>query len=132
MRLRLRLALACRLGRGDFLSTDGNRVEGALTDIQYRVARNHGTERPLPILIMIIKQLASIAVLGATHHCLPAWISSIQARVGCFVQPIDERTLGETRDNSYGMVREALQCLRITPRSRFPRRPQADGFTLLH
>ena len=27
-----------------------------------------------------------------------------------FVQPIDERTLGETRDNSFGMVRVEVHC----------------------
>jgi peptide-methionine (R)-S-oxide reductase len=82
-----------------------------LTDLQYKVARKHGTERAFANPYHDNKQTG-------LYHCIgcdtPLFSSTDKFDSGTgwpsFTRPIDERTLGETRDTSYGMVRVEVHC----------------------
>ena len=82
-----------------------------LTDAQYRVARDHGTERPFTNPFNDNKATGLYRCIGCET---PLFSSTDKFDSGTgwpsFVQPIDERTLGETRDTSYGMVRVEVHC----------------------
>ena len=82
-----------------------------LTDVQYRVARGHGTERPFTNPFNDNKATGLYRCIGCET---PMFSSTDKFDSGTgwpsFVQPIDERTLGETRDTSYGMVRVEVHC----------------------
>jgi peptide-methionine (R)-S-oxide reductase len=82
-----------------------------LTDTQYRVARDHGTERPFTNSFNDNKATGLYRCIGCET---PMFSSTDKFDSGTgwpsFVQPIDERTLGETRDTSYGMVRVEVHC----------------------
>jgi len=82
-----------------------------LTDVQYRVARDHGTERPFTNPFNDNKATGLYRCIGCET---PLFSSTDKFDSGTgwpsFVQPIDERTLGETRDTSYGMVRVEVHC----------------------
>lgn len=77
-----------------------------LTDLQYHVMRDHGTERPFRNPYHDNKRtgLYRCASTGA-----PLFSSTDKFDSGTgwpsFTQPIDERLVGEKRDTSYGMVR---------------------------
>ena len=82
-----------------------------LTDVQYRVARDHGTERPFTNPFNDNKATGLYRCIGCET---PLFSSTDKFDSGTgwpsFVQPIDERTLGQTRDTSYGMVRVEVHC----------------------
>ncbi len=82
-----------------------------LTDVQYRVARDHGTERPFTNPFNDNKATGLYRCIGCET---PMFSSTDKFDSGTgwpsFVQPIDERTLGETRDTSYEMVRVEVHC----------------------
>ena len=82
-----------------------------LTDIQYRVARDHGTERPYINPYNDNKATGLYRCIGCDTPLFTS-MDKFDSGTGwpSFVQPIDERTLGETRDNSYGMVRVEVHC----------------------
>ncbi|CAI8278443.1 MAG: Peptide methionine sulfoxide reductase MsrB [Opitutia bacterium UBA7350] len=82
-----------------------------LTDLQYKVAREQGTEPPFRNLYHDNKALGLYRCVG----CLTPLFSSTDkydSRTGwpSFSKPIDPRTLGEHRDTSYGMVRTEVHC----------------------
>jgi peptide-methionine (R)-S-oxide reductase len=82
-----------------------------LTDIQYRVARDHGTERPFSNPYHDNKKTGLYSCVGCDT---PLFSSTDKFDSGTgwpsFTQPLDERTMGETRDSSYGMVRVEVHC----------------------
>ena len=82
-----------------------------LTDIQYLVAREHGTERPFTNPYNDNKAIGLYRCIGCDTPLFTS-LDKFDSGTGwpSFVQPIDKRTLGETRDNSYGMVRVEVHC----------------------
>ena len=82
-----------------------------LTDIQYRVARGHGTERPFTNPYNDNKAIGFYRCIGCDTPLFTS-MDKFDSGTGwpSFVHPIDDRTLGETRDNSYGMVRVEVHC----------------------
>lgn len=82
-----------------------------LTEKQYKVAREHGTERPFSNPYNDEKRTG-------TYHCIgcgaPLFISTDKFDSGTgwpsFVRPLDPRTLGEKRDTALGMVRTEVHC----------------------
>lgn len=82
-----------------------------LTDIQYHVARDQGTERPFANPYHDNKKTGLYRCVGCDT---PLFSSTDKFDSGTgwpsFTQPIDERTLGETRDSSFGMVRVEVHC----------------------
>jgi methionine-R-sulfoxide reductase len=82
-----------------------------LTDIQYQVAREYGTERPFTNPYNDNKATGLYRCIGCDTPLFTS-MDKFDSGTGwpSFVQPIDGRTLGETRDNSYGMVRVEVHC----------------------
>lgn len=82
-----------------------------LTELQYHVAREQGTERPFENPYNANKQIGLYRCVGCDT---PLFSSTDKFDSGTgwpsFVRPIDERTLGEHRDVSYGMVRVEVHC----------------------
>jgi peptide-methionine (R)-S-oxide reductase len=82
-----------------------------LTELQYQVAREQGTERPFDNPYNANKKTGLYRCVGCDT---PLFSSTDKFDSGTgwpsFVQPLDERTLGETRDVSYGMVRVEVHC----------------------
>jgi len=82
-----------------------------LTDLQYLVTREHGTERPFRNLYHDNKAMG-------LYRCVccetPLFSSTDKFNSGTgwpsFTRPLDERTLGEKRDTSYGMERVEVHC----------------------
>ena len=82
-----------------------------LTDIQYQVAREHGTERPFTNLYNDNKAIGLYRCIGCDTPLFTS-MDKFDSGTGwpSFVKPIDGRTLGETSDTSYGMVRVEVHC----------------------
>lgn len=82
-----------------------------LTDLQYQVARKQGTERAFANPYHDNKKTGLYSCIGCDT---PLFSSTDKFDSGTgwpsFSQPIDERTLGEHRDTSYGMVRIEVHC----------------------
>ena len=82
-----------------------------LTDLQYNVARQQGTERPFENPYNANKQTGLYRCVGCD---VPLFSSTDKFDSGTgwpsFVRPIDERTLGESKDTSYGRVRIEVHC----------------------
>lgn len=82
-----------------------------LTDLQYQVARKQGTERAFDNPYHDNKKTGLYSCIGCDT---PLFSSTDKFDSGTgwpsFTQPIDERTLGEHRDTSYGMVRIEVHC----------------------
>lgn len=82
-----------------------------LTDLQYHVAREHGTERPFSNLYHDNKKIGLYRCIGCDT---PLFSSTDKFDSGTgwpsFTKPIDERVIGEHRDTSYGMVRTEVHC----------------------
>lgn len=82
-----------------------------LTDVQYEVAREQGTERPFTNVYNSNKKTGLYSCIGCDT---PLFSSTDKFDSGTgwpsFTQPLDERTLGETQDTSYGMVRAEVHC----------------------
>lgn len=82
-----------------------------LTDLQYKVARKQGTERAFANPYHDNKKTGLFRCVGCD---VPLFSSTDKFDSGTgwpsFTQPIDERTLGEHRDTSYGMVRIEVHC----------------------
>ena len=82
-----------------------------LTELQYHVARQQGTERPFQNPYHDNKKIGLYRCVGCDT---PLFSSTDKFDSGTgwpsFTQPIDERTLGEHRDVSYGMVRVEVHC----------------------
>ena len=109
---------ACGLPSHVDLSGDGFPVKRTdeewrerLTDIQYHVAREQGTERPFTNPYNDNKKTGLYRCVGCDT---PLFSSTDKFNSGTgwpsFTQPIDSRTLGEHRDNSYGMLRVEVHC----------------------
>jgi peptide-methionine (R)-S-oxide reductase len=82
-----------------------------LTELQYQVARKQGTERPFSNPYNSNKATGLYRCVGCDT---PLFSSTDKFNSGTgwpsFIQPIDARTLGETRDTSYGMTRVEVHC----------------------
>lgn len=82
-----------------------------LTELQYHVARKQGTERAFDNPYHDNKKTGLYSCIGCDT---PLFSSTDKFNSGTgwpsFTQPIDERTLGEHRDTSYGMVRTEVHC----------------------
>jgi peptide-methionine (R)-S-oxide reductase len=82
-----------------------------LTPQQYHVAREQGTERPFANPYHANKKTGLYRCVGCDT---PLFSSTDKYDSGTgwpsFTQPIDERTLGEHRDTSYGMERVEVHC----------------------
>jgi peptide-methionine (R)-S-oxide reductase len=100
------------LSSGDFpVQRTESEWRERLTDIQYRVAREHGTERAFTNPYNDNKATGLYRCIGCDTPLFSS-MDKFDSGTGwpSFVQPIDERTLGETRDTSYGMVRVEVHC----------------------
>lgn len=111
-------ASACGLPSHVDLSGDGFPVQRTeaewrerLTAQQYHVAREQGTERPFANPYHDSKKTGLYRCVGCDT---PLFSSTDKFDSGTgwpsFTRPIDERTLGEHRDTSYGMVRTEVHC----------------------
>lgn len=109
---------ACGLPSHVDLSGDGFPVKRTdaewrerLTDIQYHVAREQGTERPFTNPYNDNKKTGLYRCVGCET---PLFSSTDKFDSGTgwpsFTQPIDSRTLGEHKDISYGMERIEVHC----------------------
>jgi len=82
-----------------------------LTPLQYKVTREQGTERPFANEYHDNKKIGLYRCIGCGT---PLFSSTDKFDSGTgwpsFTRPIDERTLGEHRDTSYGMVRTEVHC----------------------
>ena len=100
------------LSSGDFpVQRTETEWKERLTDIQYRVARGHGTERPFTNHYNDNKAIGLYRCIGCDTPLFTS-MDKFDSGTGwpSFVKPIDERTLGETHDNSYGMMRVEVHC----------------------
>lgn len=111
-------ASACALPSHVDLSSVGFPVQrteaewrARLTDLQYRVAREQGTERPFQNPYHDNKRTGLYRCVGCDA---PLFSSTDKYNSGTgwpsFIRPLDERILGEHRDTSYGMVRTEVHC----------------------
>lgn len=111
-------ASACGLPSHVDLSSDSYPVQrtdaewkARLTDLQYTVARKQGTERPFANPYHDNKQTGLYRCIGCDT---PLFSSTDKFDSGTgwpsFTAPIDARTLAETDDDSYGMVRVEVHC----------------------
>lgn len=109
---------ACGLPSHVDLSGDGfpfkrtdEEWQARLTDIQYNVARQQGTERPFTNPYHDNKKTGLYSCIGCET---PLFSSTDKFDSGTgwpsFTQPIDSRTLGEHKDVSYGMTRVEVHC----------------------
>lgn len=109
---------ACGLPSHVDLSGDGFPVKRTdeewqerLTEIQYHVARQQGTERPFANPYDDNKKTGLYSCIGCDT---PLFSSTDKFDSGTgwpsFTQPIDSRTLGEHKDVSYGMTRTEVHC----------------------
>lgn len=109
---------ACALPSHVDLSGDGYPVQrtdeewkARLTELQYQVARQQGTERAFNNPYHDNKKIGLYSCVGCDT---PLFSSTEKFNSGTgwpsFWQPIDERTLGVTRDTSYGMIRDEVHC----------------------
>lgn len=77
-----------------------------LTELQYHVTRNHGTERPFSNAYNDNKKMGIYWCIGSGA---PLFSSTDKFDSGTgwpsFTKPIDERLVSEKQDTSYGMVR---------------------------
>ncbi|MEO0510206.1 MAG: peptide-methionine (R)-S-oxide reductase MsrB [Verrucomicrobiota bacterium] len=77
-----------------------------LTELQYHVTRNHGTERPFKNEYHDNKR---VGLYRCVSSGAPLFSSTDKFDSGTgwpsFTKPIDERLVGEKRDTSFGMVR---------------------------
>lgn len=82
-----------------------------LTDIQYYVAREQGTERSFANPYYNNKKIGLYRCVGCDT---PLFSSTDKFDSGTgwpsFTTPVDKRTLGETKDVSYGMIRVEVHC----------------------
>lgn len=82
-----------------------------LTELQYKVTRKQGTERAFENPYNANKKTGLYRCVGCDT---PLFSSTDKFNSGTgwpsFTRPIDERTLGEHRDVSYGMVRTEVHC----------------------
>ena len=100
------------LSRGDYpVQRSEKEWRERLSELQFHVSREQGTERPFQNAYFDHKQTG-------VYHCIgcdtPLFSSSDKFDSGTgwpsFTKPIDERTLGEHRDTSYGMLRTEVHC----------------------
>lgn len=84
-----------------------------LTDQEYHVLRDHGTERAFTGDLLKIKKKGTYVCAGCQ---LPLFASSTKFDSGTgwpsFYAPINETNVGEQTDSSYGMSRTEVYCQR--------------------
>jgi peptide-methionine (R)-S-oxide reductase len=82
-----------------------------LTELQYHVARNQGTERPFQNPYHDNKAVGLYRCVGCETPLFTS-IDKFDSGTGwpSFSQPVDARTLGELRDSSHGMLRVEVHC----------------------
>ncbi|CAB3787506.1 Peptide methionine sulfoxide reductase MsrB [Paraburkholderia ultramafica] len=105
-----------------------------LSDAQYNVLREAGTERPFSSPLNDEQRAGTFACAGCK---LPLFSSKTKFDSGTgwpsFWQPLDHAVITHT-DKSFGMTRDEVLCRRCggPPRSRVRRRTQTDRPALLH
>ncbi|MDP5168708.1 MAG: peptide-methionine (R)-S-oxide reductase MsrB [Bacteroidia bacterium] len=86
---------------------------GMLTDLQYRVTREEGTERAFTGKYWDNHDAGVYTCIGCG---LPLFSSATKFESGTgwpsFFEPIDERFVGSDTDTKYGMVRSEVHCAR--------------------
>lgn len=84
-----------------------------LSEIEYSVLREHGTERAFTGELLYNKEQGIYTCKACD---LPLFSSETKFKSGTgwpsFWQPLDNKYVGETVDNSYGMVRIEVHCNR--------------------
>ncbi|MFK7946466.1 MAG: peptide-methionine (R)-S-oxide reductase MsrB [Saprospiraceae bacterium] len=84
-----------------------------LSDLDYNVLREHGTERAFTGSLLNNKKKGVYTCKACN---LPLFASDTKFKSGTgwpsFWQPIDKKYVGETVDKSYGMVRTEVHCNR--------------------
>lgn len=100
------------LSSGDFpVQRSEAEWRARLTELQYKVAREQGTERPFANPYHDNKAMGLYRCIGCAT---PLFSSTDKFDSGTgwpsFSKPIDPRTLGEHRDTSYGMIRIEVHC----------------------
>lgn len=100
------------LSSGDFpVQRSDDEWRERLTELQYRVARKQGTEPAFDNAYHDNKKIGLYRCIGCDT---PLFSSTDKFDSGTgwpsFSRPIDERTIGEHRDTSYGMVRIEVHC----------------------
>lgn len=87
--------------------------KAVLSDFEYNVLREHGTERAFTGELLHNK---TEGVYTCKACNLPLFSSETKFKSGTgwpsFWKPIDEKYVGETIDNSYGMIRKEVHCNR--------------------
>ena len=100
------------LTSGDFpVQRSETEWRARLTELQYKVTREQGTERPFGNPYHDNKAIGLYRCIGCAT---PLFSSTEKFDSGTgwpsFTKPIDARTLGEKRDTSYGMIRIEVHC----------------------
>ena len=84
-----------------------------LTDEQYRITRNHGTEAAFCGIFHDTHKSGLYACIGCG---LPLFRSDAKFDSGTgwpsFFQPVAKENIGESRDTSYGRIRTEVHCIR--------------------
>jgi methionine-R-sulfoxide reductase len=85
--------------------------QSLLTELQYHVARKQGTERPFSNSYFDNKAVGLYRCVGCETPLFSSY-DKFDSGTGwpSFSMPVDERTLGELRDNSHGMIRIEVHC----------------------
>jgi len=109
---------ACGLPSGVDLSGEGFPLKRSeeewrarLTDLQYHVTREHGTERPFANEYHDNKKVGLYRCIGSGAPLFTS-MDKFDSGTGwpSFTKPVDGRLVGEKRDTSYGMVRTEVHC----------------------
>ena len=82
-----------------------------LSELQYKVTRKQGTERAFANSYHDSKKVGLYRCIGCDTPLFTS-MDKFDSGTGwpSFTRPIDDRTLGESRDISYGMVRVEVHC----------------------
>jgi methionine-R-sulfoxide reductase len=107
----------CRSAHGPHPASEGRQIRRRLARSthpeQYRITRTHGTERAFCGVFHDNHKQGLYSCIGCG---LPLFHSTAKFDSGTgwpsFFQPIAIENIGETRDNSFGMVRTEVHCAR--------------------
>ena len=87
--------------------------KATLTPEQYRVLREHGTERAGTSCLLAEKRPGTFTCAGCGT---PLFVNEAKFESGTgwpsFFKPLSARNVGKTLDNSLGMARDAVSCRR--------------------
>ena len=99
--------------RADWMNIPESQWKNRLTDIQYHVLREKGTERAFTGEYWDNHE-HGVYYCAACHQELFTSETKFESGTGwpSFYEPIDEKAVAEHRDLSYGMVRTEIVCSR--------------------